>query len=225
MLFPVTLSRTPAGRDRARRPFRLATTLSLLILGCLPAGSAISDEQSGPWSTIPVSAALAWTSPAAATPIADAGGAFSLPAAPSRSGGTGSAEIAPPRNGGSRRRMNVQSIPIIMSVPSSPITGGTGSVSVQLTVDQVPSEGSSVQVSTDHPEILVSPGGSWPYHLFYAGGSSTTQSFTVNTNTVTANTTVHIYACEEGVDITNSNNWRVVGTVTITPQGTPGGGG
>ena len=61
-----------------------------------------------------------------------------------------------------------------MDLTGSPVVGGVGSVTCTITVDIVPTGGTTVQVGTDHPGVIISPSGSWPYGLAYAGGGSST---------------------------------------------------
>ena len=112
--------------------------------------------------------------------------------------------------------LSVDVVPIRASVTPGTQTGGS-SVTITIEVGEVPSQGGSCQVSTDHPEILNSPTGSWPYSFSFPSGSSTTRSFTVTTNAVTSSTTVTVCSARNGVDISNPANWDASTQVSITP--------
>lgn len=110
-----------------------------------------------------------------------------------------------------------ESIPVeLFSTPS--IVAGGGSTNCSITVNQT---GNYVQVSCNYPSILISPSGSWPYHLNFPSGGSLTQSFTINTNSVSSNTTIEIYACEADLNISNPANWQATTNVTVTAQAGP----
>jgi len=110
-----------------------------------------------------------------------------------------------------------QTIPIHITVPSTAIVGGSQSIATSVEVDYVPPTGSTIQIGTDHPSVVSSPTGSWPYQHWFAPGSGTTVSLNLATSAVTAQTQVKIYACAAGVDSSNPANWAVVGTVTVVP--------
>ena len=125
------------------------------------------------------------------------------------------ATASPSARGAASPRHLVQTIPIVFRFTPQSLDGGSGSITVTVEVDQIPAGGSSVQVSTDHPGLLTSPSGSWPYHHTFAEGSSVSQTFTVGTSSVSQNMSIQLYTCEEGVDITNSANWRIVKTLNL----------
>src|SRR5580658_8739173 len=83
-------------------------------------------------------------------------------------------------------------IPISLTLPSSAIISGD-STTLSMTVDSVPAGGGYVQILCDTPDALASPGGTWPYQVVYADGSSTAASVTVTASSVTASTTVTMY--------------------------------
>jgi len=121
------------------------------------------------------------------------------------------------RNTG-RRSANLriaQTIPIFSSATPQSVVGGSGSPSVTITVDNT---GGAILIGTDHPSLLVSPSGSWPYQLNYPDGGSTSQTITLATAQVSQSTNVKIYACPSDEDISNPNNWTTNLTVTLTPQ-------
>lgn len=105
-------------------------------------------------------------------------------------------------------------IPIYMSLPGSIQSGVTFTVSV--TVGSVPTNGGYVQVGCNQPGLFTSPSGSWPYHLQYAGGSSTTASFSVQSSS-SANTSVTVYACTSDADPNDPSQWSVNGTLSAEP--------
>lgn len=110
----------------------------------------------------------------------------------------------------------VNGTPNKLDFVGSPAVGGVGSITCSITVDAVPLGGTTVQVGTDHPSVIISPSGSWPYGLVYVGGGSNVASFVITTQGVSADTQITVYACESGVDISNPANWRVTGTITVT---------
>ena len=109
--------------------------------------------------------------------------------------------------------LSIATLPLDVTISPSNVTGGN-SVQCTIRVDAVPVGGSSIQVSTDHPSLLGSPSGSWPYNLAYSSPSVLSQTFTITTQPQAASN-IKVYACEAGVDITDPNNWRVVGTMNI----------
>lgn len=114
----------------------------------------------------------------------------------------------------SMARMAAETVPVMTSVPPTEPAGSAFQVTVQ--VDQVPPEGGLVQVTCDHPDLLVSPSGSWPYTLAYPAGSSTTQSFTVITASVQSQTSVTVGSGPAGVDMSNPTNWTSSATTSLT---------
>src|SRR5690242_17217804 len=62
------------------------------------------------------------------------------------------------------RRMIGQCVPIGMTV--TPQSNGSGGTNLAVTV-QVDQTGDYIQVGTDHPEIVNSPTGSWPFTMSY----------------------------------------------------------
>src|SRR5437763_1960901 len=86
---------------------------------------------------------------------------------------------------------NGETLPIFLSVMSE--TRPIPTYAVAVSVESVPSGGGAVQVSTDRPDLLSSPSGSWPYTLAFPANGGTTQSFYATASTVTQSTTVHIY--------------------------------
>lgn len=117
-----------------------------------------------------------------------------------------------PARPASLQRLAVQSLPIDIFCTPNTVSGGTN-FGCTITVNQA---GGSILVSCDHPSLLVSPSGSWPYTLNYPSGGSTVATFTIGSNGVSSDTPVKIYACESDWDITNPANWQVVTTVTLT---------
>ena|SRR5260221_9546761 len=109
-----------------------------------------------------------------------------------------------------------QSVPIIVSTPATDYTGPQ-TTTASVTVISVPSGGSYVQVGCDHPSLVTSPSGSWPYNLQYPDGGSTTQSCNITLSAVSQNTTVILYACKSGVDASNPVNWSATRTITLHP--------
>ena len=116
-----------------------------------------------------------------------------------------------------RGRMIGQTIPIHITVPSTSIDSGSESIPTSVEVSSVPTTGGTIQIGTDHPSVVASPTGVWPYQHWFAPGSGTTVSLNLATSSVAAQTQVKIYACEAGVDSSNPANWTVVGTVTVVP--------
>src|SRR5438552_4290833 len=70
-------------------------------------------------------------------------------------------------------------IPIRLSLTPDAVQGGNGTIQCTVDVDQAPAGGGSVQVTCDHPDVLVSPTGSWPYILQIPGGG-TSASFAIS---------------------------------------------
>jgi hypothetical protein len=108
-----------------------------------------------------------------------------------------------------------QILPIYMSLSTFALIGGVDNAPVTIEVNEIPSGGGTIQIGCDHPEAVVSPSGSWPYLYTFAPGSSTTHTFSFATNSVSSGVTVQIYSAEDGVDLSNSANWRTCGTVMI----------
>lgn len=111
-------------------------------------------------------------------------------------------------------RMSAETVPVITSVPTTQPSASSFQVTVQ--VDQVPAGGSSVQVTCDHPELVASPSGSWPYTLAFPDGSSTIRSFTVTSAAVSSQTSVTFGSGPSGVDMGNPSNWTSSATMTMT---------
>jgi hypothetical protein len=109
---------------------------------------------------------------------------------------------------------NIGGIPKRIDLISSPVVGG-GSVTCTITIDALPSGGTTIQVGVDSPGLVSSPSG-WPYGLTYPSGGGITASFTITTNSVASDTSLLIYACSSGSDITNPANWTATATLTIT---------
>src|SRR5260221_14669129 len=89
----------------------------------------------------------------------------------------------------------VGGIPRQIDLIGSPVAGG-GSVTCAIAIDSLPLGGTTIQVSTDHPNLLGSPSGTWPYTLTFAEGGGTTAAFPLTTQSVPSDTEVEIYACE-----------------------------
>lgn len=106
-----------------------------------------------------------------------------------------------------------EAIPVDILCTPSTVPGGNN-VSSTVTVNQT---GSYVQVGCDHPSLLTSPSGSWPYNVNFPLGGPTSQNITITSGAVSSNTTVKIYACQAGLDINNPANWQSVSTITVTP--------
>jgi hypothetical protein len=111
----------------------------------------------------------------------------------------------------------VETIPILLS-PCNSVEGGKQST-ILITLQEASASGGSIKVGCDHPELLDSPSGSWPYTLNVPAGSSTV-SLTVRTHTVQTSTSVAIYACQTSLDITNPANHQAKDYLTLSPAGT-----
>lgn len=109
-----------------------------------------------------------------------------------------------------------QGVPVDVTTPSSDYTGPQDT-SGSVTVTSVPSGGCYVQVGCDHPSLVSSPSGSWPYNLQYPNGGSTTQNMTLTLSAVSQDTVVVLYACKSGVDSSNPANWTATRTITLHP--------
>jgi len=92
------------------------------------------------------------------------------------------------------------------------------SYQVEIDVSEIATGGGYVQVGCDQPSIVHSPSSSWPYNLSFPSNGPTAQSFNVTVSSVTTSQTVHLYACEEGGDISDPDDWRVIATITVTPH-------
>jgi hypothetical protein len=132
------------------------------------------------------------------------------------------------------RALIEQTMPICIAAPQemqapsasgqAPFPMGIGRIavpqySISITVQAVPASGGYVQVGCDRPDLLQSPSGTWPFHLAFPASGGSAQSFLVSPRTVDSCTTVHIYGCEEGADISNPSAWRVIATVNLQPAG------
>jgi hypothetical protein len=109
-----------------------------------------------------------------------------------------------------------ETIPIHTVINPNPVSGGSAAA-CSVEVSSIPSGGGAVMVTTDRPDIIASPSGSWPLTVVYGSGGSTTGSFSVATNTVSSSQTAHIYTSRYGTDPSNSANWQTVTTVTVNP--------
>jgi hypothetical protein len=109
-----------------------------------------------------------------------------------------------------------ETIPIHSVFNPNPVTGGN-SASCSVEVSSIPSGGGAVMVTTDRPDLIASPSGSWPLTVVYGSGGSTTATFSVATSTVSSSSTAHIYTSRYGTDPSNSANWQTVTNVTINP--------
>src|SRR5438552_4868855 len=108
----------------------------------------------------------------------------------------------------------VQTIPIMISGPNS--ASGNSNFTATVTVMDPPTSNDAVLVSTDRPDVLHSPSGSWPYTLTVPA-NATTASFTVTTSSVSSSQSTQLVTCETGKDISNSANWRATKSVTVNP--------
>jgi hypothetical protein len=88
---------------------------------------------------------------------------------------------------------------------------------IRVDVEEIATGGGYVQIGCDQPSLIHSPTGSWPFNLSFPANGSLSQYFSVSTSAVTQSQTAHIYACEEGGDIADPNDWRVIATVTVVP--------
>lgn len=107
-------------------------------------------------------------------------------------------------------------IPINMSLflalfPSGPELSGA------VTVSEVPASGGNVFVGCDHPELVSSPSGSWPYSLSYPAGGPAYASFSCSIVPPASSTTVTMFSCPSGADPNDPSQWSVVGTITLQP--------
>ena len=84
--------------------------------------------------------------------------------------------------------LDVMTIPIFMSASTSGTT-----TTVTITVESVPSSGGTVMVGCDHSAALIPPGGTWPYSLYFPGGTSTTGTVMLAAQNVTSSTVVKVY--------------------------------
>ena len=111
-----------------------------------------------------------------------------------------------------------RAVPLRISVNPAGLVGGIGTGSCNVAIQEVPPEGGTVLVSCDYPNVLRSPSGSWPYPLQFPAGGPNSRDFKVTAASVGATTLVRIYACEEGLDISNPVNWQEITTCTVSAQ-------
>ncbi len=105
-------------------------------------------------------------------------------------------------------------IPINVALSAS-TSGGVTTVTVSVTVNNVPSGGSYVQVGCNDGSLILPPTGSRPYSLAFADLNTGTESFTVSLSTPSAESIVTFYACPADVDASDSNNWTTSTAITI----------
>lgn len=121
------------------------------------------------------------------------------------------------RQSGAAHQWNEELIPINLGLPSN-LTSGMP-VYCSVTVQSVPSGGGEIQLMCDQPSLLTSPSSSWPCYISYADGASTTAYFTLTANSVSTNTTVHVYAGTMEDDPNDLSDWNVVKSTVITTSG------
>jgi len=109
----------------------------------------------------------------------------------------------------------MERIPIYMEQMVEAQSSTGVSVNCRVTLDQVPPNGTSVQINCDRPDLVTSPSGSWPYILVYPAGSSETRSVVFNGRLATLSTPVRFIACPTGLDINDPANWSATSYMTL----------
>jgi len=90
-------------------------------------------------------------------------------------------------------------------------------INCSVTLDQVSSTGTSVQVNCDRPDLIASPSGTWPYVLNFPAGSET-RSVTLVGSSSAVFAGVHFYTCEAGVNINDPANWKATTPLTLKQE-------
>lgn len=111
----------------------------------------------------------------------------------------------------------VETIPILLA-PSNAVEGSTQRT-IFITLQEASPSAGSIKVSCDHPELLDSPSGSWPYTVSVPAGSRAV-SFKVTTHTVQTSTSIAVYACQASLDINNPANHQAKDYLTLSPGST-----
>src|SRR5262245_3497601 len=76
-----------------------------------------------------------------------------------------------------------QGLPTNVTTPSDNYAGAQ-TTTCSVTVNSVPPGGCYVQVGCDHPSLVSSPNGPWPYNLQYPNGGSATQTMNLTLSSV-----------------------------------------
>jgi hypothetical protein len=112
--------------------------------------------------------------------------------------------------------MDAEMIPVRLSISVGVMSAGQAA-EISVTVSSVPVGGGYVQLMCTSPGALQSPNGTWPYSVFYPGGSSATQTINFTAGSILLPETAVFYMAGADADPNDMSQWDVAGTILVLP--------
>ena len=101
-----------------------------------------------------------------------------------------------------------EGIPINVGLPNSlPQSSG---FYVSVTVNSVPTNGTSVKLDVSDRTHIAPPSGNWPYTITFAPNSSTTATIWVTTSGTPSSSEASFVSCKSDLDISDPANWTAL---------------